>query len=172
MHVDLVREPGVEVAALRTADQARMARRRELRVDTELLARLSALGRLAQALRRVGGGCRGGGEASRIEHGASGGARLLRVVLVAEVSVDCGRMPLDDVLAEVVEDAVALPGAEALLKAAEELRPACLVAAALADELVLEGVEGEDVVASERCRARPVGLEVAVDPLDEGVDVL
>src|SRR5947208_15552733 len=104
-----------------------MPGRRVLRVDHQLVARLGALGWLAHAVRGARGHRGRRREASGIENGASRGARLLGVVLVSEVPVDRPRAALVDVLAQVAEDAVALPHAQPLLKAAEELRPAGLV---------------------------------------------
>ena len=86
---------------------------------------------------------------------------------------DAGRRLRIIGLAEVIPDREASAGAEPALERGQELGPssAC-VAAALADELVLQGVEGVDVVARER-RDRLMGVrEVGVDALQVDVDVV
>ena len=84
---------------------------------------------------------------------------------VGEAPVDRGRQLGVLELAQVVEDLLALLGAEPLLQPAEELGAPGLVAAALAEELTLERVEREDVVARPRLVREAVGGEVVVDPL-------
>ncbi len=93
-------------------------------------------------------------------------------MLVVEAAVDRRRAAGVEVLAQVVEHAVALRGPEAALERAEELGVGGLVTAALAEELVLERVEAVDVVAGERRRPGAVDLQVGVDAADEHVDVV
>ena len=73
---------------------------------------------------------------------------------------------------EVLERVEALRGAELALQAVEELGVVDLAAAALAQELALERVEGVDVVAGEPRHARLVGRVPGVDAGEVGVDVV
>ena len=91
---------------------------------------------------------------------------------VVELAVDADRSVCVLELAQVVEDAHPLLRAEPLDQAAEELRAARLVAAALAQELALEGVERVDVVAGPGRGRGAVERQVVVDSRDERVDVM
>ena len=166
MHVDLVGEAGVEVADLRPADHQRLPGLRAVRGDHQRVRRVRRLVRDRARVR-----CRRGlVEAAGVEDHAALG--VLGDRAVGEAAVDRGLEVAHLELAQVVEDAHPLLLAEPLDQAAEELRAARLVAAALAHELALERVEGEDVVAGERLVGRGVDRHVVVDPGDEDVDVV
>ncbi len=148
VHVDLVGEAGIEVADLRAADHQRVPGRRAIRVDHQGVA---GLGRIGGLLRRRGLGGRRGVVAPGIQDHAALG--VLGNLPVVEGAVDRGRALGVLELAEVVEDALAPVRPEPLPQPAEELRAASLVAAALAHELPLEGVERVDVVTRPRERS-------------------
>ena len=92
-------------------------------------------------------------------------------MVVVEGAVDGRRAAGVEVLAQIVEHAVALVGAEPALESREQLGILRLVAAALAEELVLERVEGVDVGGGKRRVGRVGRLQVSVDALTEHLDV-
>ncbi len=167
VHVHLVGQAGVEVADLRPADHQRLAGPRLLGRHHQHVAGQARVGAGGGAARP---GERGRLEAARVEdhvaHAALGRER------VGEGAADRDRVLGVVVLAQVVEDREALAEAELRLEPAEELRGARLVAAALADELALERVDGVDVGARPALDLAAVRVVVGVDAADEGVDVV
>src|SRR5215204_2198496 len=96
---------------------------------------------------------------------------LPRYVPVRECSVHGGDAAWVLELPQVVERGESPALAELLLEAAEERRAPRLVAAALADELALQGVDRVDVVARPGRVGGAAGGQIGVDPGDVGVDV-
>ena len=135
----------------------------------QLVARLDGFlrrGELAGDARRHG---RRGREAVVVEDDAAG--VLPRDVPVREVALDGGDAARVLELAHVVVRLEPAALAELLLEAAQELRVQRLAAAALAEELALQRVDGIDVIARPGGVGRVGGRQVGVDPSDEAVDV-
>jgi hypothetical protein len=167
VHVDLEDESGEEVADLRPADEDRMTRGRTTAGDHQLVARLHPLGPdLASEARGNRGRRR---KAVVVQHDAA--RVLLRDVPIREVPVHGGDAAWILELAKVVEGREAPAGAELLLKPVQELRVLGLSAAALAQELTLQRVDGVDVVAGPGSIAGVTVGQVGIDARDIGVDV-
>ena len=172
VQVHLERQARIEVADLGPADEQRVARARALAGHHQDVARLAA--HLLLAVRR-GRLRRGRGQRRRLERAvvehdvarAVGGQRC-----VGEVAGDRdGRLRVL-ALAQVVPHGEAALRAELVAQAVEHLRGGDLVAATLAEQLALDGVQGDHVEARPGLVGPVVGLVVGVDALHVDVDVV
>jgi hypothetical protein len=171
LEVHLEREPGIEVADLRAGDHDRVVGGRAPPGHEQRVAGVGA--------GLSGRGNRGRGRASDVagvERDVPAHAPRSRLEL--DVTRHARRRLGVERLAQILPGRQSAPRTEALLEGREQWGVEELVAPALADELVLEGVEGVDVVAREgvhvREDAEPVGVraDVGVDALEEDVDVV
>src|SRR6185503_12071547 len=154
----------VEVADLRAGDVDRMAIRGALAGEDERVAHA-----LLPRLRGRAGALHPEPDASDVRDHV---ARLARVVAIVERGRRGDRRLGVLLFAQVVPDTAALGRTEGDLELGEQLRPACLVAAA---DAVLAGEHrgrGDRVVALPRRIARLRGLQVRVQAGGVGVDLL
>ena len=162
--VDFEHEARVEVADLRAPGHNGAAAGRALGCGHDHVAGLG---------RPTGPGCagHGGGLKGAVVHDHVAPAAL-RDRRVGETPVDRHRGARHAPLAQVVEHRQALARAQLLLQAVEEHRRRRLPAPALAHELALQGVEGEDVGAGDGLGVRARRPQVSVGALQVDVDVV